>query len=141
MSLRCIDASLAVAWLVPSQNTTSVEDVWLAYAQGEDEFVGPPLLYVETISVIRRLAFRGILSEEEASGLVTEFLDLNISTPTPSGLYLHSYELAARYGHSRVYDACYLAFAELLSCNLLTLDQRLYNSVAGDFPWVTLVGQ
>ena len=141
MPLRCIDASLVVAWLVPSQRSALVADAWLAYSRGEDEFVGPPLLYVETVSVIRRLAFRGILSEEEATGLVMEFLDLNISTPTPPGLYLRSYELATRYGQPKVYDACYLALAELLTCNLLTLDQRLYNAVAGDFPWVTLVGQ
>ena len=141
MPLRCIDTSFVVAWLVPSQRSDLVTDAWLAYSRGEDEFVGPPLLYVETVSVIRRLASRRMLSDEEATELVTEFLDLNISALTPPGLYLRSYELASRYGHSKAYDACYLALAELLSCNLLTLDQRLYNSVAGDFPWIRLVGQ
>ncbi len=141
MPLRCVDASLVVAWLVPSQRSAQATEVWLAYSQGEDEVVGPPLLYVETLSVIRRLASRGILSEEEATGLVAEFLDLNIPTPTPPGLYLRAYEMAARYGLSRVYDACYLALAELLSCNLLTLDQRLYNVVSEDLPWVRLVSR
>ena len=138
--MYCVDASLVVAWLVPSQRSAQVMQVWLVYARGEDEFVSPPSLYVETVSAIRRLAFRGLLSNEEAMGLLTEFLSFNIPTPTPPGLYQRAYELAARYGHSKAYDACYLALAELLSCQLLTLDQRLYNAVAGDLPWVNLVG-
>lgn len=139
MPLRCVDASVVVAWLVPSQRSASVADAWLAYAQGEDEFIAPPLLPAETLSAIRRLASRGMLSQEEATGLVTDFLSLSIPTPTPAGLYQRAYALATRYQRSTVYDTCYLALAELLSCNLLTLDQRLYNAVAGDFPWVRLV--
>ena len=139
MPLLCVDASLAVAWLVPSQRSTSVDAIWRAYAQGEYEFIGPPLLPTETLSAIRRLASRGMLSEEEASGLVTDFLNLTIPTPAPSGLYHRAYALAVKYHRSTVYDTCYLALAESFSCELLTLDQRLYNAVAGDFPWVRLV--
>ena len=114
-------------------------DAWLAYSRGEDEFVAPPSLYVETVSAVRRLTFRNLLSEESAVELVTDFLRLDIPTPTPPGLYMRAYELAARYHQSKVYDACYLALADLLSCELLTLDRRLYNAVAQDIPWVTLV--
>ena len=140
MPLRCVDASLVVAWLVPSQRSASVEDVWLAYAQEEDQFIGPPLLPAETLSAIRRLTSRGMLSQEESTGLVEDFLSLSIPTPAPAGLYQRAYALAAKYHHSTVYDACYLALAEIFSCNLLTLDQRLYNAVTGDIPWVRLVG-
>ncbi len=139
MPLRCVDASLVVAWLVPNQRSASVEDVWLSYAQGADEFIGPPMLPAETLSAIRRLTSRGMLSQEESDGLVTDFLSLSIPTPAPAGLYQHAYTLATRYHHSTVYDACYLALAELLSCNLLTLDQRLYNAVSEELPWVRLV--
>ena len=140
MALRCVDASVVVAWLVPSQRSMPVEDVWLAYAQGEDEYVAPPLLPAETLSAIRRLTSRGILSQEEASGLVTDFLALAIPLHAPAGLYSRAYVLATKYHSSTVYDTCYLALAELLSCELLTLDQRLYNAVKEDYPAVRLVG-
>ena len=139
MPLRCVDASTVVAWLVPSQRTASLKDVWQAYAQGDDEFIAPPLLPAETLSAIRRLASRGMLSHEEAAGLVTDFLSLSIPTPVPAGLYQRAYTLATQYHRSTVYDTCYLALAELLSCELLTLDQRLYNAVKDDFPAVRLV--
>ncbi len=140
MALRCVDASVVVAWLVPSQRSVSVEEAWQAYAQGEDDFVAPPLLPAETISAIRRLASRGILSQEEATGLVTDFLTLAIPTAAPAGLYQRAYALATKYHRSTVYDTCYLALAEFLSCELLTLDQRLYNAIKEDFSAVRLVG-
>ena len=139
MPLRCVDASLVVAWLVPSQRSASVAQAWVAYARGEDEFVGPPFLHAETVSAIRRLAFRDLLIGDEAQGLVMDFLALDIPTHRPVGLYQRAYELAARYRRSTVYDTSYLALAELLSCDLLTLDQRLYNVAVGDFPWIRLV--
>ena len=139
MSLRCVDASFVVAWLVPDQRSASVVESWSAYAEGKDEFVAPPFLYSETISAVRTLAFRGLLTPEEGLELVEDFLALNIATPTPPGLYRYAYDLAVRYGHSKAYDACYLALADLLSCQLLTLDERLYNAVSRDFPIITLV--
>ena len=139
MALRCVDASFVVSWLVPSQRSTAVEGVWVGYARGEDDFIGPPLLYPETLSAVRRLASRGLLEQDEAQGLVFDFLSLDIPTPRPVGMYQRAYELAARYGRSTVYDTCYLALAELFSCELLTLDQRLYHAVSRDFPSVILV--
>lgn len=139
MALRCVDASVVVAWLVPSQRSASVEEVWQAYAQGDDDFVAPPLLPAETLSAIRRLASRGMLSPGEASGLAADFLSLGIPTPAPAGLYPRAYELAARYRRATVYDTCYLALSELLSCDLLTLDQRLHNAVKREFATVRLV--
>ena len=139
MALRCVDASFVVSWLVPSQRSTTVEVVWLGYARGEDDFIGPPLLYPQTLSAVRRLASRGLLEQDEAQGLVSDFLALDIPTPRPVGMYQRAYELAARYGRSTVYDTCYLALADLLSCELLTLDQPLYNVASGDFPLLRLM--
>ena len=139
MSLRCVDASFVVAWLVPSQGSTAVDEAWLPYVAGQDDFIAPPILYPETISSIRRLASRGLLPEQGARRLVTDFLALDIRTHTPPGLYQRAYELSARYGLSTVYDMCYLALAEQFSCDLLTLDKRLHRVAQWDFPRVTLV--
>ena len=140
MSLRCVDASFVVAWLVPSQGSAAVEEAWLPFVQGHDDFIAPPLLYDETISTIRRLAWRGLLPEQGARRLVTDFLSLDIPTLTPPGLYQRSYELAARYNRKTAYDTCYLALAEHLSCDFLTLDKRLHGVAQWDFPRVRLVG-
>ncbi len=139
MSLHCVDASVVVAWLVPSQRSAPVEDIWLGYTKGKEEFVAPPLLPAEALSAIRRLESRGLLSQEEATGLVEDFLSLPIFMPSPAGLYERAYDLAAQYRRSTVYDTCYLALAEMLGCELLTLDHGLYNAAKSDFATVKLV--
>jgi predicted nucleic acid-binding protein len=80
------------------------------------------------------------LEQDEAQGLVCDFLSLDIPTPLPVGMYRRAYELAERYGRSTIYDTCYLALADLLSCDLLTLDRPLYNVACGDFPLLKLMG-
>ncbi len=141
MPLVCVDASFVVSCLVPEYRSNQIMEEWEAFIKGKVDFVAPPLLYVETISAIRRLASRGLLTSEEALSIVEDFLDIDISTSTPSGLYRQTYVLAARYGHSKAYDSCYLALAELLYCPLLTLDKRLYRSVSYDFHLIRLVAQ
>jgi len=137
--LRCVDASVLVSWLVPSQRSAAVVEVWQGFIQGRDEFVAPPLLYPECLSAIRRLSNRDLLTAAEARGLAEDALALNITTSRPEGLYQRAYDLAERYRLSTVYDCCYLALAETLSCEMLTLDQRLYKTVSHNFRWVRLV--
>ncbi|MBI4339291.1 MAG: type II toxin-antitoxin system VapC family toxin [Chloroflexi bacterium] len=137
----CVDASCMVAWLVPGPRYPAMETAWNAFVRGEDQFIGPPLLYVETISVIRRLAYRGLLGHDEAVGLVRDFLALEIPTPVPAGVHEETFVLATRLGQSKAYDACYLATAYLLSCPFFTLDERLYNTATDKFPFVKLLSR
>ena len=71
--------------------------------------------------------------------MVTDFLALDIPTLAPWDMYRRAYVLANRYYQPRVYDMCYLALADKLGCQLLTIDERFYTTVPGDFPLVTLV--
>lgn len=139
MAMRCVDASFVVAWLLPEHRTPAVADAWQAYAEGRDDFVAPPLLYSETLSVIRQVVHRGQLSLDEGQAIADDFLALDIPTPVPAALYHHAYILATRFRQPRAYDATYLALANLLSCEMLTLDARLFNAVANDFPFIRLV--
>ncbi len=134
MALRCVDASCMVAWLVPGPRSYEMMRAWDAFESGEDHFIGPPLLYIETVSVIRRMAYRRLISSEEAREIVRDFVALDVLTPVPHGLYELAYDIAERYRISKAYDACYLALASLCSCELLTMDERLYKMAAKDFP-------
>lgn len=136
MALFCVDANCMVAWLVPGARSYAMMKAWDAFASGEDHFMGPPLLYSETISVIRRLAYLGLISNEEARGIVQDFVALDIPTPVPQGLYELTYEIAERYRVSKAYDACYVALASIFSCEFLTMDERLYNMASKDYPLI-----
>ncbi len=139
MALVCVDASFVLAWLLPSEQNPAVSQRMLAYFRGDDEFIAPPLLMAEVVSTLRRWVHRGELTPLEGRSMVDAFLSLGIAIQDSPDLYLRAYDLATTYNQSRAYDACYLALAETLSCDLLTLDQRLYRAVAADFPRVRLV--
>jgi predicted nucleic acid-binding protein len=54
-------------------------------------------------------------------------------------LHLHALTIAQRHRLPATYDAHYLALAERLGIDFYTGDQRLWNSVRHQLPWVRLV--
>ena len=69
-----------------------------------------------------------------------DFLSLFITTPTPGNLYDRALQIADQFNLGAVYDAHYLALAQLLGCDLWTADQRLINTVSGKLPFVRWIG-
>ncbi len=49
-------------------------------------------------------------------------------------------ELAHQYGLPAAYDAHYLALAEREGCEYWTTDERLWNAVKAQLPWVRWLG-
>ena len=87
-----------------------------------ETIVGPDLLRVEVMSVIRRQVMGGLLTRAQANHAVDDLFDMPI-TVYPTGPFLRrAWEL--RHNVSS-YDACYIALAEGLGCTLLTADVRL----------------
>ena len=91
------------------------------------ELVAPPLLWSEIPSALHEMAFRGEISNELAEHALQRFLDgnLGIVERRPDGLARRAWQLASEFGWAKTYDAEYLAAAELLGCQLVTVDVRL----------------
>lgn len=102
--------------------------------------MAPPLLFAEVASALRQRIHRGVLRQEEGNASFDRLLRLGIVEANPPSLKQRAWELANLYGHPRVYDAQYLALAEIEGCELHTADARLYRSVHQTAPWVKLVG-
>ncbi len=139
MATLCVDASLVVPLLIPEQRTQAIDIFWDTVLGSNADLVGPPLLYAETVSVLRLRVYRRELSSLEGESRVGRFLGLGIEQRNPSQLQTVAWEMARRFNHPRAYDAQYLAVAELEGCELWTVDRRLYNSVKSSLPWVRLV--
>ena len=92
--------------------------------------VGPPLLWSETTAALRQAAFRGSVSNEEATTALSRFLSSPIVRRSPRRLYAEAWDLALRLGWAKSYDAEYIALARLLNCPLLTKDGRLRRRAA-----------
>lgn len=116
-----VDASVLAAALID----TSPIGRWAEAILATAAVCGPHLLMVETANMLRRAALAGLIEDLRASQAHQELLAFHCT--------LFEYELMAeRVWQLRskltTYDASYIALAELLDCELATLDRKLAQS-------------
>jgi predicted nucleic acid-binding protein len=85
----------------------------------------PELIDLETASVIRRRLGTGALDTRRAALALTDLLELPLRRAPHRPLLARCWELRE---NMTVYDAAYVALAELLDAVLLTADARLVNA-------------
>ena len=112
------DASALTALLLDAGPDGS----WVADTLGGRRLVAPGLAAWETANIIRRHELAGIVSSDQAAQAHADLRDLAIE--------FWPYELLAgrawEHRHNlSVYDASYVALAELLHTALVTLDRRI----------------
>ena len=116
-SLVC-DVSALVALLLDAGPDGS----WVVEAIGDSRLVAPGLAAWEAANIIRRHELAGIVSSDQAVQAHVDLLDLTIE--------FWPYELLSERAWSLrrnlpIYDASYVALAELLRTELVTLDRRV----------------
>jgi predicted nucleic acid-binding protein len=87
--------------------------------------IGPDLLRLEVVSVLRRHAASGSLTAEQANNAVDDLLAFPITVFPTAPLLDRVWQL--RHTVS-AYDGCYVALAEAVEHPLLTADRRLANA-------------
>lgn len=137
----CIDASVIIRWLVPQQSDASVYELVDGWIEEGEDLLGPTLLFSEVISVLRLQAHKGTMDPEDVNRIVSLFLRLGIKPIDNATLHRRAFEMATEFGHSRSYDANYLAAAEQERCDFWTADGPLYNSVRRKLRWVNHVSR
>jgi predicted nucleic acid-binding protein len=123
----CVDASLALKWLIPSQQDSLADSLLEGWDRAGAELIGPPIFDAEVTSVIRLNVYTGKLLPQQGESAYQYFRELNVKIINPAILSLIAWELAKKYNRPRTYDMQYLALAELLDCELWTADKRLIN--------------
>jgi predicted nucleic acid-binding protein len=87
--------------------------------------VAPELIDLETLSVIRRQFHAGRLDARRAELARVDLVELPLRRAAHAPLLARCWELR---DHLTVYDAAYVALAELLEVVLVTADARLANA-------------
>ncbi|MCU4185617.1 type II toxin-antitoxin system VapC family toxin [Acidiferrimicrobium sp. IK] len=119
MSGRVVcDASALAALLMDA----GPDGTWVTAALSGMDLAAPSLVGSETANVVRRHELAGLIGADQAAQVHADLLDLTVEH--------WPYELvAARAWQLRhnlsVYDAAYVALAELLETSLVTLDRRI----------------
>ncbi len=107
-------------------NALADDDADGRLARGElraaGELTAPDLIDVETVSVLRKRRLRGTLTDDRLNTAVTHLLEMTFERVPTRRLVRRAIELRDNVS---AYDACYVALAESLECDLLTADRRL----------------
>lgn len=87
-----------------------------------DAITAPDLIDVETVSVLRKRWLRRTLTDQRLSAAIAHLQQLGFERVPTLRLVSRAVELRANVS---AYDACYVALAERLDCELITADGRL----------------
>jgi predicted nucleic acid-binding protein len=100
----CVDAGLVGQIVLPDERSPVAETLWAGWIEQGVTICGPPLLYAEVASTIRRAVVRGQFSADAGEVVFQHFLSLGIARIDRDDLYPRAWELARRYNQPRVYD-------------------------------------
>lgn len=119
MTARVVcDASALVAVLLDG----GPDGRWATQAITEAELLAPALASFEAANVIRRHELAGLVSSDQAAQAHADLLDLVIEHWPYDLLASRAWELRENLS---IYDATYVALAELADATLVTLDRRI----------------
>jgi predicted nucleic acid-binding protein len=87
--------------------------------------VGPDLLHIEVVSVLRRHLGAGRLTKRQANAAIDDLLAIPLRVFPSAPLLRRVWDLKSNV---TAYDASYVALAEAVDAPLLTADRRLANA-------------
>ena len=129
MPSAVIDANIALYCVLPTAFHAQAIKLLEDLVKREVDLFVPHLWMVEVTTGVRKTIAAGELSESSGALALEAALNLPVGIAAEdAGLCLRALDWAARLGHSKSYDAQYMALAEELGCELLTADLRLTRS-------------
>ncbi|MDO8672780.1 MAG: type II toxin-antitoxin system VapC family toxin [Dehalococcoidia bacterium] len=132
----CVDSSVAAKWVFLEEYSQQARALLRVSLEQQEPIIAPPLLASEVANVIRQRQRRGQLDLSESRVLLSQFLAVPLSLQMPKTLYDRVLSLADQFDLPAVYDAHYVALAELFGATLWTADQRLLHALSGRLSFV-----
>lgn len=137
MPERCVDASVALKWVLK-------DEIWQRKAwkflrdsiEADFTLVAPPLFEYETESVLQQRLCSGVLTTTEADAALAELAIINIQIAVHPAMVERARSIARQFSQTRIYDSLYAALAELQNCEFWTADRKFFNAVKSELSFV-----
>ena len=131
-----VDASAILKWyLLDEAHGAQALALLQQCTAGELEILAPSLLTYELMNGLVIAGRRARLDQDTISLSFRGFMSLGIRFYEVSLFADKVFQYSRLYGRS-VYDSSYLALAEQEGVDMITADERLFNAVQKDLPWV-----
>ncbi len=122
MSCVVIDASVAVKWFLPEEDS----DAARALLHSGHDLLAPDLLYAEVGSVLGKRARRGEFDQTDGLNMLRWLMELRIVVRPHPPLAEAAWAICTRYGQS-FYASLYLALGG--EARFVTADKRFFNAL------------
>ena len=137
----CVDASLVIRALVPERFTEQTLIQLQRWRQADTALIAPALLAFEVTATLRRYVYLKRIPPAQGEQAFTLFQSFDIRLSQRKQIFPLAWALAKQFDFPRAYDTAYLALAQLSQCDFWTADEKLYNAVHRELPWVRWIGQ
>lgn len=127
-AVACIDASVAVKWVLREDQTDLAMDLLTRLANEDTDIVVPPHFAAEVANAVYRRLQRGLMDLDDALERVGQIEAIPTRIVATLGLTSRAFTLGHSSGRAAIYDALYLALAEALACEFWTADAALFSA-------------
>ena len=125
MGKVCIDASLALKWVLPETYTNRAQELLRDWITKGYTLIAPTLFIYEVTSALRNKVYRQIITLEEGSSALNQILPGRIELLTSPNLVESAWAISEDLELPTAYDAFYLALAKGEDCEFWTADATL----------------
>lgn len=137
----CVDASLAIKVVVREPDSEKADALFAQWSNEGTRLIAPAFFDVETDNILRqKVILRQELTPAQAEAAFRALQALPIWQLTMPAQRQRAWQIATEFGFATVYDATYLALAELQGCPFWTADKRLFDQVQVRMPFVQWLG-
>ena len=126
MNIFVVDASIGLKWFVPEIHSQSA----MKLRNPAYQLHVPGLFDVEIGNILWKKCKRGELLVAETESILEQLANLPITRHADAPLVRSAFDIAHE-SQRTVYDCLYVALAMRLGGELITADERLFNSLAG----------
>ena len=129
-SLKCVlDTNICVKQFIADPLTPKVNQLFDLLNNSSTEFFVPDLFYVECANVLWKYVRSNLYTADQVQADLADLKDLRFKVTSTKDLITEAIQISLNYGIT-AYDGCYVALSQNLGVPLLTLDERLINSLA-----------
>ena len=137
----CVDASLAIKVVVPEAGSDKADALFDQWSGEKIRLIAPVFFEVEADSILRqKVSLRRELTVAQAQRAFASLQGLPIKTTHSPEQRERAWEIACEFQFPTVYDATYLALAELRGCEFWTADEKLFKQVRDKLTFVQWLG-
>jgi predicted nucleic acid-binding protein len=129
--LRCvIDTNICIKQFIADPLTAKVNQLFDRLDAPDVEFFVPDLFYIECANALWKYVRANLYTAEQVQADLSDLKALRFQVTSTKDLMNEAVQIGLDYGIT-AYDGCYVALSKQVIAPLLTLDERLVNSLTG----------